>query len=82
MPQSVSEYVRNCVVCQRVKAKRVTPVGLLQPLLILCQVCDDITLDFIDGLPKSQGKDTILLVVDQLSKSAYFFALSHPYMAK
>lgn len=29
-------------------------------------------LDFIDGLPKSEGKSVILVVVDRLS-------LSHPY---
>jgi hypothetical protein len=38
---------------------------------------DDITLDFIEGLPTSQGKDTILVVVDCLSKSAHFLPLTH-----
>ena len=39
-------------------------------------------MDFIGGLPKAQGKDTILVVVDRLTKYAHFFALSHPYTAK
>jgi len=34
------------------------------------------------GLPKSQGKDTIMVVVDRLTKFAHFIGLSHPYMAK
>lgn len=72
MPQSVREYVKKCAICQQVKAETLTPAGLLQPLPIPCQVWDDIILDFIDGLPKSHGKDTILVVVDRLSKSAHF----------
>ena len=54
------------------------PAGLLQPLLIPCLVWDDISLDFIEGLPSSHGKDSIMVVVDRFSNSAYFIALSCP----
>jgi len=37
-------------------------------------------MDFIDGLPKSQRKETILVVVDRLRNYAHFIALS-PYSA-
>ena len=36
-------------------------------------------MDFIDGLPKSQGKDVILVVVERFTKSTHFIALSYPY---
>jgi hypothetical protein len=45
-------------------------------------VWKDITLDFIECLPASQGQDTIMVVVDRLSKSAHFLPLKHPFTAK
>jgi hypothetical protein len=39
----------------------------------------EISMDFIEGLPLSKGKDVILVVVDRLTKYVYFLPLSHPY---
>ena len=82
MYQSVKEHVAACDTCQKTKSETMAPAGLLQPLLIPNRVWEDISMDFIDGLPISKGKNSILVVVDRLSKSAHFLALSHPYIAK
>jgi len=39
-------------------------------------------MDFVGRLPKSQGKDTIMVVVDKLTKYAHFIGLSHSYTTK
>lgn len=35
-------------------------------------------MDFIDGLPASQGMNTIMVVVNFLTKYAHFISISHP----
>jgi hypothetical protein len=53
--------------------------GLLQPLPIPIVPFIDISMDFMEGLPKSEGKDVIMVIVDLFSKYAHCVALSHPY---
>jgi hypothetical protein len=57
------------------------PVGLLQPLPFPEQKWENISMDFITGLPLVQGKDCIYVVVDMITKFAHFFAILSKYSA-
>jgi hypothetical protein len=79
MKQAVEEFIKQCAICQQAKHTNTHPAGLLQPLPIPQGVWMDLSMDFIEGLPKSNGYDVILVVVDRLTKYAHFVAIKHPY---
>jgi transposase InsO family protein len=63
-----------------VKAEHQRPAGLLQPLDIPVWKWDDISMDFIVGLPRTQkGHDSIWVVVDRLTKVAHFIPVKTGY---
>ena len=79
MKKAVADYVKACGVCQRNKTLAMSPIGHLQPLQLPDKVWEDLSMDFIDGLPKSERYDVIYVVVDRQSKYAHFIPLKHPY---
>lgn len=81
MKSEIVDYVRGCDIFQRIKSGNQFPRGLLQPLPIPDQVWQHISLDFVEGLPRSADKDCIMVVIDSLTKVGHFIALSHPYSA-
>jgi hypothetical protein len=78
---AVSDFVRECHMCQCNKTEQLHPAGLLQPLDVPTTVWADIAIDFVEGLPKIKGKSVILTVVDRFSKAAHFLRLGHSYTA-
>ncbi|KAD7479936.1 hypothetical protein E3N88_03072 [Mikania micrantha] len=79
--KQVRLFIKECSECQRAKYEPIANPGLLQPLPVPNYIFTDISMDFISGLPKSQGKDCIWVVVDRLTKYGHFIALSHPFSA-
>jgi hypothetical protein len=55
--------------------------SLLQPLPIPSEALCSVGIDFITGLPKSEGYEVIMVTVDCLTKFVYFLPLKHPYTA-
>ncbi len=72
MSDDVETYVKTCLVCQQDKIELKTPAGLLQPLPIPERPWESLSMDFIVGLPKSDGFASIFVVVDRFSKYATF----------
>jgi hypothetical protein len=74
----VQEILGNCLACHQNKPKRHKPYGLLQPLQPPERPWTSVTMDFIVKLPKSLEPgsarlcDTILVIVDRLTKAAKF----------
>ena len=64
--------IRECDVCQRCKYDNSTPAGLIQPLPIPAIAWTQVSMDFVEGLPLLWGKEVIFVVVDRLTKYAYF----------
>ncbi|GJZ45547.1 retrotransposon-related protein [Tanacetum coccineum] len=81
MRKWVKNKVRSCDVCQRNKPDLSAYPGYLQPLPIPPTTWSSISMDFIEGLPSSQGKTVIFVVVDRLNKYAHFMPLHHPFTA-
>jgi hypothetical protein len=79
MKKDIQKCVRECQVFQRNKGETSKSPGLLQPLHIPNQIWEDISMDFIIVLPKSEGKDAIFVVVYRITKYAHFYGIQSTY---
>ncbi|EFQ91148.1 hypothetical protein PTT_12096 [Pyrenophora teres f. teres 0-1] len=75
MSDNIRRYVRNCDVCGRTKPWREGTQGFLKPLPIPDQIWKEISMDFIEGLPTSEGMTCLMVVTDRLSKGSIFILL-------
>jgi len=73
--ENITEYVHSCDVCQRNKVIRHKKFGLLALLEVPMRPWTAISMDFIVGLPKSNGYTKIWVIVDRFSKKAHFIPL-------
>nr|GEY97556.1 retrotransposable element Tf2 [Tanacetum cinerariifolium] len=80
MKRDVATFVSRCLICLQVKIEHQRASGLLKPLDILVWKWDEISMDFVTGLPRTQRRhDAIWVVVDRLTKSAHFLPIRKDY---
>nr|GEU58452.1 putative reverse transcriptase domain-containing protein [Tanacetum cinerariifolium] len=76
MKADIATHVSKCLTYLKVKAEHQKPSGLLVQPKVSQWKWDNITVDFVTKLPKTQsGNDTIWVVVDRLTKSANFLPM-------
>ena len=68
----VEQYVKSCVTCQQNRTQFRKEAKLLRPLPISTKSWKSISIDFMTHLPESTGFDSIMVVVDRVSKMAHF----------
>jgi len=72
MRDTIKQYVKNSDTCQRRKVVRHAPFGRMKSNEAPNRLWKSISMDFIMDLPKSEGNDAILIVIDRLAKMAHF----------
>ena len=70
--KDIQDYVKACPVCRRAKAVRAKPYGYLKQSSIPDRKWSHLTMDYIEQLPESNGYDSILVIVDRVTKQAIF----------
>ncbi|GJY89354.1 putative reverse transcriptase domain-containing protein [Tanacetum coccineum] len=76
MKADIATYVSKCLTCLKVKSEHQKPFGLLVQPKIPQWKWDNITMDFVTKLLRTQGgNDTIWVIVDRLTKSAHFLPM-------
>nr|GEZ57705.1 hypothetical protein [Tanacetum cinerariifolium] len=69
----IATYVGQCLTCAKVKAEHLKPSGLLQQPKIPKWKWENVTMDFVTGLPTTpSGYDLIWVIMDRLTKSTHF----------
>ncbi|KAD7477277.1 hypothetical protein E3N88_00413 [Mikania micrantha] len=80
MKKDIAEYVSKCLNCAKVKAEHQRPSGLLIQPEIPMWKWENISMDFINKLPRTaNGKDSIWVIIDRLTKSAHFLPIREAY---
>jgi len=73
--EDVTQFVANCIECQFTKYETKNVVGLLYPLPVPFRLWEDLSLDFIIGLPPDHDKMVLLVIVDRFLKGIHLGAL-------
>ena len=76
MLRYIGQYTATCDLCLRTKVQRQPPTGHLEPLLTPDTRWHTVSVDFVVELPELDGHDSVMVVVDSLSKRAHFLPVN------
>ena len=83
MKRNIAEFVAKFSMCQQVKIEHQRPSGVMQEFSIPTCKWEEVNMDFLVYLlPSHRYHDSILVVIDRLTKSAYFFPVHSSYAAE
>ena len=82
LKKDIEAYVKGCDTCQKVKAKNSSTTTPLHPNEIPSSPWEIISIDLIGPLPQSEGKNAILVIVDQFSKIIHLFPVMDTITSK
>jgi hypothetical protein len=71
MRENIARYVCDCHNCRQSKLTHHAPYGVLKPLPLPNQPWEELSMDIVTGLPLSEGFDTIMVIIDRLTKQQH-----------
>jgi len=78
--KEIAVYVARCDTCCRVRAIHMKPAGLLQPLSVPEWKWEEVSMDFIKGLPTTRKENnSVWVIIDRLTKLAHFIPVKNSY---
>jgi len=80
LKSDIQKFVAECLVCQQNKVETIKTPGLLKPLSIPSQCWEEVSMDFITGLPKFEGKSVIMVGVERDLPSMHTFVNYHIHL--
>jgi len=82
MKSDIKQIVASCTICLQAKPDHAKYLGLLSLLPVPVESWKVILMDFIEGLPRSDVANCVMVDVDKFSKFAHFVPLLHPFTAQ
>ena len=68
LKEDIKKYIQGCFKCQQNKVQHQKKSGELHPLEIPQEPWQEISINIIGPLPRSNGMDVIVVIVDQFTK--------------
>ena len=72
LQNNVEQYIKSCVTCQQNRTQFCKEARFLRPLPISTKCWKNVSMDLMIHLSEFKGFDSIMVVIDRVSKMTYF----------